>query len=142
MLGKAAWFTRRRYSGWGLAPKTWQGWVYILIATGLLALSQNLPVAGLTKSIILAILIFILLLDFLQIMASIKLDERDFKIEAIAERNAAWTMVAGLGATAAYISSTQNQELIALVMPFLIGILLLGFGVKLLSNIWLKNRDL
>ncbi len=31
MLGKPEWFERRKYSGWGLTPKTWQGWAYIAL---------------------------------------------------------------------------------------------------------------
>lgn len=29
MLGNPKWFKRRKYSGWGLTPATWQGWVYL-----------------------------------------------------------------------------------------------------------------
>jgi len=29
MIGKPEWFKRRKYGGWGIFPKTWQGWVYI-----------------------------------------------------------------------------------------------------------------
>ncbi len=32
MIGKPGWFTTKRYTGWGIRPKTWQGWVYILVA--------------------------------------------------------------------------------------------------------------
>jgi hypothetical protein len=28
MLGNPKWFKRRKYSGWGLTPATWQGWMY------------------------------------------------------------------------------------------------------------------
>ena len=31
MIGKPDWFTTRKYTGIGIRPKTWQGWVYILI---------------------------------------------------------------------------------------------------------------
>jgi hypothetical protein len=32
MIGRPEWFTTRRYTGIGLRPKTWQGWVYIAVA--------------------------------------------------------------------------------------------------------------
>ena len=31
MIGKPEWFTYRIF-GWGLRPRTWQGWAYILAA--------------------------------------------------------------------------------------------------------------
>ena len=37
MFGKPQWFRPKRF-GWGLTPITWQGWVYALVAAGLLAL--------------------------------------------------------------------------------------------------------
>jgi len=26
MIGNPEWFQRRKYGGWGIFPKTWQGW--------------------------------------------------------------------------------------------------------------------
>lgn len=36
MIAQKEWFGRRKYTGWGVTPKTWQGWVYIAVAVGLL----------------------------------------------------------------------------------------------------------
>jgi hypothetical protein len=30
MIGNPEWFTYRIF-GWGVAPKTWQGWVYVAV---------------------------------------------------------------------------------------------------------------
>ncbi len=42
MLGKKDWF-RRKDMGWGIEPLTWQGWVYIAIAVGVMVLIQTVP---------------------------------------------------------------------------------------------------
>jgi hypothetical protein len=44
MLGKPEWFTYR-LAGWGLAPRTWQGWVYIAVFMDDWALITLLPIA-------------------------------------------------------------------------------------------------
>jgi len=44
MLGRPEWFTFR-VAGWGLAPRTWQGWVYIAGFVILWALISLLPLA-------------------------------------------------------------------------------------------------
>ena len=36
MIGRPDWF-KKKYSGIGIKPKTWQGWVYFLIAIALIA---------------------------------------------------------------------------------------------------------
>ena len=30
MIGKPEWFERRKYLGWGIHPKTKEGWIYLL----------------------------------------------------------------------------------------------------------------
>lgn len=30
MIARADWFRRRKYGGWGVSPRTWQGWAYIV----------------------------------------------------------------------------------------------------------------
>lgn len=29
MFAKTEWFQKRKYGGWGLTPRTWQGWAYV-----------------------------------------------------------------------------------------------------------------
>ena len=30
MIAKPEWFNQRKYSGWGVTPRSWQGWAYTL----------------------------------------------------------------------------------------------------------------
>ena len=43
MIGKPDWFTNRRYIGIGIRPKTWQGWVYVLIVVALVVFIRWQP---------------------------------------------------------------------------------------------------
>ena len=42
MIGRPDWFTKRNF-GIGLRPKTWQGWVYILVAIALIVFLRLQP---------------------------------------------------------------------------------------------------
>ena len=37
MIGKSEWFNLRKYGGWGINPKTWQGYIYALLITIIIA---------------------------------------------------------------------------------------------------------
>jgi hypothetical protein len=43
MIGRPDWFANKRYAGTGIRPKTWQGWVYILIAISLIVFIRWQP---------------------------------------------------------------------------------------------------
>ena len=43
MIGRPEWFTYR-LAGWGLQPRTWQGWVYVAGLCAAFALVSMLPV--------------------------------------------------------------------------------------------------
>lgn len=142
MIGKNEWFSRRKYGGWGLTPKTWQGYAYIIafitITFGLL----NVP--GIPEPIrfpITCVLIAIICLDLLHIMATLKKDELEVKIEALAERNAAWTMVGviviGIGYQAAQ-SMVNATELDYFLVITLFG----GVIAKAITNFWLEHKGL
>lgn len=93
MIARQEWFTRRKYTGWGLSPKTWQGWVYVLGFVAIVMGIQAVALEDIWKTRITLVLVVWLLIDVFTAMASIKLDERERENEAIAERNASWTMV-------------------------------------------------
>lgn len=38
MIGKKEWFRKKTF-GWGLTPKTWQGWVYVAVLLVLIYLT-------------------------------------------------------------------------------------------------------
>lgn len=143
MIGQASWFQRRKYSGWGLTPKTWQGWVYILILALLSFSIYNFP--GLAQNIrTLATYIFISLicLDLLHIMATLKKDEFEFKVEAIAERNAAWTMIVVISIGIAYQAAQSTISGISQVDVFLLATLVGGVIAKSITNIWLEKKGI
>ena len=91
-----------------------------------------------TRTIITTVWLGFLLIDGYHIMTSLKRDEREYKIEAIAERNAAWVMVLilVLGLLYQVITSAFQQRVI--VDWFLVAALLSGAFVKTISNIYLE----
>jgi len=142
MIGKAEWFQRRKYSGWGLTPKTWQGWVYVLVFVLIAVFIQFLPFTQNVKLIITSVLIVMLLVDVIHIMLIMKKDEREIKHEAIADRNALWVMLAVLiiGILYQTIVSAINKT-VPQVDYFLIAALLVAVIMKGATNYYLDKRD-
>lgn len=141
MIAKKEWFERRKYLGWGVHPKTWQGWVYIGILVIGLIIFQSLPFW--TDEIRMYVTIgwtAFILIDILPIMFTVNRDEREHKNEAIAERNAAWFMALVLTAGLCYdiIISTINQQFI--VNWFIVAALFGGALVKTITNIILDRE--
>lgn len=134
MIGKSEWFQRRKYGGWGLSPKTWQGWVYvgllILITWGLMQWSQAAAY----------VFIGVMCLDLVHLMVTLKKDELEVKIEALAERNAAWAMIGviviGVGFQAAQSAITGTSQ----VDYFLVATLFGGVIAKAATNLWLEHK--
>lgn len=140
MIAKAAWFNRRKYMGWGLTPRTWQGVLYIIIIAAAIAFIQSINFDETLKIILTGVWVVFVLIDILQVMASIKLDEREQKIEAIAERNASWTMVAATALVILYIA-TLGKELKGIdLLPILVFPIAAGVIAKGLSNFILNRR--
>lgn len=142
MLGKAKWFTRRKYSGWGLSPKTWQGWLYILVFILLVALINYLPITQSVKLVLTISLICLLLIDVVHIMLTLKKDERETKHEAIADRNALWVMLVVLiiGILYQTVTTSLNNQ-VPQVDYFLIGAILAAVIMKGITNYYLDKRD-
>lgn len=141
MIGKAEWFERRKYGGWGLHPKTWQGWVYIAVFMLPFIAFQALPWWDVKMRVYVTLgWLALLLLDVVHIMITLKRDELEYKIEAISERNAAWVMVAIITAGVLYqvfqSSMTQSMH----VDWFLVAALFGGVIAKSVSNIVLEKR--
>lgn len=94
VLGKAKWFKMRKYGGWGIHPKTWQGWVYLGVMIIPFLIFQYLPYwSNFTKNIVTGFWVTILLIDVIDIMIHLKKDEREEKHEALSDRNAVWAIV-------------------------------------------------
>ncbi len=143
MIGNPDWFQRRKYGGWGLAPRTWQAWAYIAAFLLPFLLFQALPYwSTTTRIVVTAVWLALLLGDTLHIMARLKKDEREYKIEAIAERNAAYAMltVLVLSILADLIRSGLREELS--VNPWIVAALLAGVLAKGISNLVLERRAL
>lgn len=138
MLGNPKWFKRRKYSGWGLTPATWQGWAYIgillssifsvFIVTTWLKLQTPYQIG-----ILLCVLAFILM-DSLDIVIRMDKDERETTHEAFAERNAAWVMVMILGVGIVFQSTVSLLQGTLHVDPFMVTALLGGVIAKGISN--------
>ena len=103
MIGKAHWFKYRTF-GWGIAPKTWQGWVYIAVAVLLFIGTMALGIADSTKMWISAILAVILVVDVIVIMTQLPkvTDERENYHQLIIERNCSFAAIVALLAVALY----------------------------------------
>ncbi len=142
IIARPEWFNRRKYGGWGVGIKSWQGAVYIICIFFALVLIQVLPFWNTTERLILTFgwLIF-LLLDLVDVMWKIKKDERERIHEAIAERNAAWGMmlVLVIGVVVEVLYYGLQQRLY--VDPFLIGALIVGVIIKSFTNYWLEKND-
>ncbi len=141
MIAKASWFKRRKYGGWGVSPRTWQGWVYIVAIVIPLIIFQMLPYWSTeTRMYVTLGWIAFLMLDILPIMVAVNRDEREYKNEAVAERNTAWFMVLILTTGLVYEiirgSLTGNFQ----INWFLVIALFGGALVKTISNIYLDKK--
>lgn len=141
MLGKPNWFKRRKYGGWGLFPKTWQGWAYLAIAIALFALVQFLPLEKSMRIYITSALVLIMIVDVIDIMRQLKMDEREQIHEAISERNALWTIVTVLAAGLGYQAITSALQNNIQVDPILLIALFAGMIAKAISNIYLDRKN-
>lgn len=144
MLGNPRWFKRRKYTGWGLTPQCWQGWMYIVCVlssvfavTGLsvwLGLPHNYQVG------MVIILVIIIIIDTLDMAIKINNDEREKMHVAIAERNTAWYMsfVLTIGILYQAITSASHGNLF--IDPFIIVAILGGVIVKAMTNWHLRDK--
>ena len=140
MIGKPAWFKRRKYTGWGISPKTWQGWVYIGVTVGaIIFFSQVLPDD--MKRSALGILLAIIIVDCIDIWFHLKMDEREKQHEAIAERNAAWFMSLILAIGLAFDAFTNAMNGIFYFNPFIALALFGAVFVKGATNFYLDRRN-
>lgn len=142
MIGKPQWFTRRKYFGWGVWPKTWQGWLYIAVCLLIFAFIQLVPqLPEQTRIVATFVLIIIIGADVVDVMIRMRRDERERLHEAVAERNAMWAMIIVLAAGVAYevARSTVLQRFV--IDPVIIVALVAGLAVKAASNIYLDRKE-
>ncbi|MFA6105377.1 MAG: hypothetical protein WC725_02135 [Patescibacteria group bacterium] len=143
MIGKAAWFQRRKYSGWGITPKTWQGWAYAFFIAAPVAIFQALPYwSNEVRVAATGVWVAVVALDVIHIMANMNHDEREYKIDAISERNSAWVMVVVIAMGVAYQAYGNTNGKGAEIDPFLLITLGAGVVAKAISNIYYSRKSL
>lgn len=141
MIAKKEWFERRKYGGWGVIPKTWQGWLFLVLVILPFVIFQSLPHwSDKIRLYVTIIWLIYLLLEIIPIMIFLKRDEREDQIEAISERNASWFMslVLTFGILFEVFQGALNENLE--VNLFLIIALAGGALVKTISNFWLEKK--
>lgn len=142
MFGKSKWFERRKYGGWGLTPKTWQGWAYVsvfILSLVAIQLVGSLDTKGrITVTVIWAT---ILIIDTFDMMVRLKKDEREHIHEALSERNASWFMMMILlvGFLYYFVSNILDGSLY--VEPFITLALFGGMIIKSVTNLYLERED-
>lgn len=142
VITKPEWFGPRKYTGWGVTPKTWQGWVYIAVVIIPFIIFQSLPLWDTTTRLIVTIAwILFLLIDIFDVMFRMKKDERQKIHEALAERNALWAMMIVLVIAIVYqVINSALQKTFELNW-FILAALFAGLIVKAISNIYLDKKN-
>jgi hypothetical protein len=146
MIGKAHWFKYRTF-GWGVAPKTWQGWVYVAVAAFLIAGTLAMGINDSTKMWLFAILMTILIVDVIVIMTKLPKvsDERENLHQLIIERNCSFAAIIALLAIAIY-QTYKNTGFLGSqsgAIPFDYSILIVlaaMLAVKIGSTIYVKAK--
>jgi hypothetical protein len=140
-LRKNEWFARRKYTGWGFTPVTWQGWVYVFVAIAPFILLTIFGEANQTRIVFIVIWAIIVGIDFIDIMIHLPKDERDRIHEAIAERNALWAIVTVLAIGVAYQAASGAVDGVLQVDPVIIIAIIVGLLAKIVSNVYLDKKD-
>jgi cobalamin synthase len=146
MIGKVHWFKYRTF-GWGLAPKTWEGWVYVAVAAFLIAGTFAMGVTDSTKMWLFAIIMTIFIVDILVIMTKLPKvsDERENYHQLVIERNCSFAAIVALLAIALYQTYMNTGFFVSQngALPFDVSLLIvLGamLVVKIASTIYVKMK--
>lgn len=140
MIGKQSWFRPRKYTGWGLTPVTWQGWVYIFGFILPIAIINSISIDQNIKNIFTIVWTGVLLADITHIMFQIKKDERESLHEAISDRNALWFMLAILVVGIIYQAATQITAKNIVIDPIVVIALLGATVVKAATHWYLRDK--
>lgn len=142
MIGKAEWFRRRKYFGWGLAPATWQGWAYVAAMIAAIFGVQALPFPGESaKTWVMLAVALVFSADVVHMMFKQKKDERDRLHEAIAERNALWSMMLVLVVGVAWQAAASSAEGDPRIDPAIVAALAAALVAKAATNLYLDRKD-
>lgn len=143
---KPEWFRRRKYSGWGLTPVTWQGWAFVVVLVApLVLIAQNMTSdLSITRLpfILFAVYIALIVMVVFYIMTKIKMDEREKAHEAISDRNALWVMLFVL--IMGILSETVSPQIVHSLFPinpFPVASILGAWLAKVATAIYLDKTD-
>lgn len=135
MIGNPNWFNIRKYSGWGLTPNCWQGWLYTLLIVSPIIIVSKIGLNQNFINIFSLIWIALVLIDVLHMMSRIKKDERERLHEALADRNALWFMMFILVIAVLY-DAFFNQSINYLLLIAVLGAML----AKSLTHFYLRDK--
>ncbi|MEM4525685.1 MAG: hypothetical protein QXH54_04905 [Methanothermobacter sp.] len=140
IVARPEWFGIRKYSGWGVSIKTWQGAVYIAGVISFLVLIQLTPLNTEQRTIITVAWLIFVFIDLFDVMWKVKKDEREYLHEAAAERNAAWAMMTILviGILTELLYNAMQKRVY--VDPFMVTALIVGAIVKSINYYKLERE--
>lgn len=143
MIGKPEWFTYRIF-GWGLRPKTWQGWIYVAVLAFLVGALTAITINDQIKLAAYIIILGLFIADMLHIMSQLSSvhDERENYHQLIIERNCSFAAIAALLGVALF-QTYQNRDLLnTAILPFdysLLVIIAVMVVVKVFSHVYVKR---
>lgn len=143
MIGKSEWFTRKKY-GWGICPKSWQGWVYLLVVFSVFIVILILPFWSINIRLILGMIwLALLLIDVFDIGGRLQKSKIEQKHEAIENRNALWVIIMVLIVSILYqlISSIRKGQQFPQIDYFILAALLAGAVMKTVTAIYLRKKE-
>ena len=144
MIVKPEWFTYKIF-GWGIMPKTWQGFAYVFVSMIIMGIIILAPVATIVKMWALGIFVGAIFLDALHIMTQLQSyhDERQNYHQLIIEKNVSFA-AAGAVIGGILFQTCQNRYLLGTSqIPFdislgvVLGIMLI---VKVLSTLYVRAK--
>ncbi|MBI2464508.1 hypothetical protein HYV64_00025 [Candidatus Shapirobacteria bacterium] len=140
MIGNPVWFSPRKYSGWGMTPNCWQGWLYIAFIALPIAILGQFTLPGNWSTYLMFAWSSIFVIDFIDIFSKMKRDERDIAHEALAERNAMWFVITTLAFSLAYQAAAGVVKGVNQVDPIILIALFGALFVKAVTNFYLRDK--
>lgn len=140
IVARPEWFGIRKYGGWGVSIKTWQGAVYIAAVISFIVLIQLTPLNTEQRTIITVAWLIFVFIDLFDVMWKVKKDEREYLHEAAVERNAAWAMMTILviGILTELLYNAMQKRVY--VDPFMVTALIIGAIVKSITYYKLEKE--
>ncbi len=118
-IGKSEWFTYRIF-GWGLRPRTWEGWAYIGLLVAIIVGLGGLPLQEPVRVWAIGAIVAVGLVDMLVIMMDMSRthDERERMHQLIIERNVSYAAITAIIAIALYQGFVDRTLFVIPGLPF------------------------